>query len=158
MDALHTGNVIAEHRKQQNLTQKELAELLGVTDKAVSKWERGLNFPDISLLEKVASALQISVVELLGIERDSHEEIVSDMTALARKEQEKIVREIRIRAWINVILGIVVLTGSTYASKVLADHGLYGLPQISTMGMYGFIGTIIGNGLWAIQQAKQLMK
>lgn len=47
MDAAYTGERIAELRKKQGLTQKELASKVHVTDKAVSKWERGLNFPDI---------------------------------------------------------------------------------------------------------------
>ncbi len=66
MDAGYTGKKISECRKKIGLTQKELAGMLHVTDKAVSKWERGLNFPDISILEDLAEALQISVVELLG--------------------------------------------------------------------------------------------
>lgn len=48
MDASYTGNKIFELRKKSRLTQKELAEMLHVTDKAVSKWERGMNFPDLS--------------------------------------------------------------------------------------------------------------
>ena len=51
MDALYTGKVIAECRKGLGLTQKELADKLGVTDKAVSRWENGMNFPDIALMD-----------------------------------------------------------------------------------------------------------
>jgi transcriptional regulator with XRE-family HTH domain len=53
-------------RKEKKLTQKELAEQLGVTDKAVSKWERGLNCPDISLLSKLAQVLGVTISELLN--------------------------------------------------------------------------------------------
>ena len=50
MDAKKTGCFIAEKRKEKNLSQKELAEYLHITDKAVSKWERGISFPDITIL------------------------------------------------------------------------------------------------------------
>lgn len=60
---------ISELRKEKKLTQKELAEQLGVTDKAVSKWERGLSCPDISLLSKLSRLLGITTSELLNGEK-----------------------------------------------------------------------------------------
>ena len=59
------GEFIAVKRKEKSLTQAELAKKLGVTDKAVSKWERGLGCPDISILEILAKELDVSVLELL---------------------------------------------------------------------------------------------
>lgn len=56
-------------RKEQNMTQKELAAALHVSDRAVSKWERGAGFPDISLLEPLADALGLGVLDLLRGER-----------------------------------------------------------------------------------------
>ena len=93
MDALYTGNMIAARRKELGFTQKELAERLHVTDKAVSKWERGINFPDIALLDKIAAELQFSVIDLLGIENESQELIVASMTDLAKSEKELIERQ-----------------------------------------------------------------
>lgn len=55
-----TGRFICTMRKEKNLTQKELAQSLDVTDKAISKWERGLSCPDISLLIPLAKALDVS--------------------------------------------------------------------------------------------------
>lgn len=60
---------ISELRKEKKLTQKELAEQLGVTDKAVSKWERGLSCPDISLLSKLSHELGVTTSELLNGEK-----------------------------------------------------------------------------------------
>lgn len=60
---------ISELRKEKKLTQKELAEQLGVTDKAVSKWERGLGCPDISLLSKLSQILGVTTSELLNGEK-----------------------------------------------------------------------------------------
>lgn len=65
MDAGKTGRFISERRKAINLTQKELANKLNITDKAVSKWERGLSFPDISILIPLAEILNISLYDLL---------------------------------------------------------------------------------------------
>lgn len=56
MDAIKTGVFIAAVRREQNMTQAELAARLHVTDKAVSKWERGAGLPDISLIEPLAAA------------------------------------------------------------------------------------------------------
>ncbi len=60
---------ISELRKEKKLTQKGLAEQLGVTDKAVSKWERGLSCPDISLLSKLSKILGVTTSELLNGEK-----------------------------------------------------------------------------------------
>lgn len=65
MDAQKTGNLINIKRKNMNMTQGELAKKLHVTDKAVSKWERGLSFPDISLLIPLSEILNISLYDLL---------------------------------------------------------------------------------------------
>ena len=59
------GKFIQEKRKEKGYTQKELAQKLGVTDKAVSKWERGLGCPDVSILEILSNELDISILELL---------------------------------------------------------------------------------------------
>ena len=66
MDRYVTGAVIRELREKKKLTQEELAEKIYVSGKAVSKWETGQGFPDISLLEPLAEALGISVIELLS--------------------------------------------------------------------------------------------
>ena len=60
---------ISELRKEKKLTQKDLAEQLGITDKAVSKWERGLSCPDISLLSKLSQVLGVTTSELLNGEK-----------------------------------------------------------------------------------------
>ena len=64
MDPTKTGALIRALRKERNMAQKDLAERLHITDRAVSKWERGLCAPDISLLEPLAEALGVSILEL----------------------------------------------------------------------------------------------
>ena len=66
MDRYLTGATIKALREKQGLTQAQLAERLAVSDKAVSKWETGAGYPDITLLEPIAEALRVSVAELLA--------------------------------------------------------------------------------------------
>ena len=68
------GNMVAVLRKERGMTQLELAEKMGVTDKAVSKWERDLSFPDVSSISKLAEILGVSVDELMQVKTDSKEE------------------------------------------------------------------------------------
>ena len=68
------GTMIAELRKQHGMTQLELAEKMGVTDKAVSKWERDLSCPDINSLPTLAEILGVSVEELMQIKKEAAEE------------------------------------------------------------------------------------
>ena len=70
------GMMIAQLRKQKGMTQLELAEKMGVTDKAVSKWERDLSCPDINSLPTLAETLGVSVEELMQIKKKAVSEIV----------------------------------------------------------------------------------
>lgn len=79
MNAYITGATIKTIREGKGLTQAELADVLGVTPKAVSKWETGKGFPDISLLEALANALDTSVIELLNGEQIVNKNRASNM-------------------------------------------------------------------------------
>lgn len=70
MDNRTTGAFIRQRRRDRQMTQKQLADRLHVTDRAVSKWERGLSAPDISMLEPLARALDVTIVELLTGEQN----------------------------------------------------------------------------------------
>ena len=92
MDANKTGAFIAELRKERGLTQKQLAEQLLVSDKAVSRWEQGHGMPGIDNLEALAAALDVSVAELLRGERieepvppEQADELAEDSFTLARQ-------------------------------------------------------------------------
>lgn len=67
------GNMIATLRKENGMTQLELANKMGVTDKAVSKWERDLSFPDVGSLPKLAELFHISIDELMQVKADAAE-------------------------------------------------------------------------------------
>lgn len=78
MDYSKVGDLIASLRKERGLTQKELADKLDITDRAVSKWERGLGCPDVSLLDDLSNILGVSISEILKGRRLEKEEIASN--------------------------------------------------------------------------------
>jgi len=71
------SSFIAELRKEQGLTQKELADRVGVSDKAVSRWENGKNYPDIEIMQSLGEIFKVSVSELLQGERLETEAVIS---------------------------------------------------------------------------------
>ena len=84
MDAERFGAFLQQRRKELGLKQADLAERIHVTDKAISRWERGVGFPDIKLLEPLAQALELTLTELLQcrvIEKSLPEEQVREMEA-----------------------------------------------------------------------------
>lgn len=82
MDAKTMGKFIAEMRKEKGMTQASLAQVLHVTSQAVSKWERGIGFPDISTLQPLSVALGISLDELMNVTKRTPEEENSSVTAI----------------------------------------------------------------------------
>lgn len=97
MNQIKTGRFIAECRKKQNLTQASLAEMLGVTDRAVSKWETGKSMPDSSIMLSLCEVLDISVNELLvggRIDMDNYNKIAEDNLLKMKKHQEEANRKL----------------------------------------------------------------
>lgn len=86
MDAKELGTFIAEIRKEKEMTQAELAEKLHVTKSAVSKWERGAGLPDVNTIEPLATALEVSIVEIVKSRKMTSEEILQADAAEAMKE------------------------------------------------------------------------
>ena len=149
MDALETGKRIQNLRKQQGWTQKDLAGRLCVTDKSVSKWERGLNFPDMALLEPLAKTLDTTVVELLGIENAPEQEKLEAVTAVAVEETTRMRKETKDRALVILFTGIIWLVSQFLLGEIFHRHGIYDtMSRVLTFGMSGFAGNQIGNALW----------
>ena len=110
------GSFVAQLRKEKGLMQKELAEKLYVSDKAVSKWERGLSIPDVAILVPLAEILGVTVTELLECRRlpkdepmDSQqtEELVKKVIGLSEEEQWKY-RPDRLKRGLQLLLCVVV--------------------------------------------------
>ena len=93
MDQIKIGKFISEMRKEQNMTQKQLAELLNISDKTVSKWECGKGMPDNSILLELCEALHINVNELLSGEKVSsdnyHRKAEENMLQLIDKSEKE---------------------------------------------------------------------
>ena len=133
MNQIKIGKFIAECRKKANLTQMQLAEKLGITDKAVSKWERGVAMPDTSIMLALCDILSISVNELLSGERinmenDSKktEQLLLDMA----KELEKKNKTIWSSMWAIMIISITVLIAGIFIAAFLIPEGVWQLVTI----------------------------
>lgn len=119
MDQIKTGKFIAEMRRAKNLTQRELADLLYISDKTVSKWETGKGLPEVALMLPLCNTLEITVNELLSGERltDSEYQKYAEeniMNLMQEKEQSK--RNIAlgaITAFVSIVstVTIIVLAG-----------------------------------------------
>ena len=120
MDNEKFGSFIKELRKKSNLTQKELGEKLNVTDKAVSKWERGLSFPDITIINDLAKVFNITATEILNSKLDNNdkpkeenkEEIkkrVNEAINKYKKIEEKRMKRRRKAKLITTIISLILL-------------------------------------------------
>lgn len=157
MDAIDVGQKIVSLRKQKGMTQKQLAEMLFITDKAVSKWERGVNFPDISIMKPLADVLEISVSELLGLEQSTSEEVINKVAEISIEEKKNIKRGLKIRAWINIIIGIFLWITQVVASWIFHNMGLDGgVPGMLTVGMMGWTGIIMGNAIYTLGHLRKM--
>ena len=127
MDKIKTGEIIREARKAKNYTQSELGDMIGVTNKAVSRWEKGESFPDVGILENLAQVLDLKIQDIVvGEIRQTEETSIDTEQALA-----ELLRQSRIQLWERrkkiiwliiaavlyicaVMMGIIGLSGSTF--------------------------------------------
>ena len=133
MDQLKIGKFIAECRKTENLTQMQLAEKLGITDKAISKWERGIAMPDSSIMLELCDILGISVKELLSGEKISmensnqkNEQLLLDMA----KELERKNKTIWSSMWAIMIVSMTALIAGVFIAAFLIPEGVWQLVTI----------------------------
>ena len=133
MDQIKIGRFIAERRKQTSLTQMQLAEKLGITDKAVSKWERGVAMPDTSIMLELSDILGISVNELLCGEKidmennnQKNEQLFLDMA----KELEKKNKTVWTSMWIIMGVSVMGLLGGLAVAAFLIPEGIWQLLTI----------------------------
>ncbi|MGL5313584.1 MAG: helix-turn-helix domain-containing protein [Peptostreptococcaceae bacterium] len=82
MDCKKIGNLIYQLRKDKNMTQKQIANELNISDKTISKWERGQGCPDISLLKELSLVLEVSIEQLLAGEINSNESVGGNMNKI----------------------------------------------------------------------------
>lgn len=136
MNQVKIGKFIAESRKNQNLTQLQLAEKLGITDKAVSKWERGIAMPDTAIMLDLCEILKISVNELLNGEKISvevsnqkNEQLLLGLTnELLQKN-----KTIWSCMWVIMCISITALIAGVLISAFLIPKGVWQLVAILTI-------------------------
>ena len=133
MDQIKIGKFIANCRKQKNLTQMQLSEKIGVTDKAISKWERGIAMPDSSIMLELCDILGISVNELLSGEKicmennsQKNEQLLRDMA----KEIERKNKTIWTSMWAIMIVSMTALFAGIFIAAFLIPEGVWQLVTI----------------------------
>ena len=133
MNQIKIGKFIAECRKNVNLTQLQLAEKLGITDKAISKWERGVSMPDTSIMLELCDILAISVNELLSGEKldmennnQKNEQLLIEMA----KEFEKKNKTIWSSMWAIMTVSIIALISGLFIAAFLIPEGVWQLVTI----------------------------
>ena len=111
------GKLIALKRKEKGLTQEQLAEKLGVTNKAVSKWENGKSMPDLAIIQELCKILGVSLTTLLNGEENREEELILKLLGIVEKSKQLYL----------VIIGLVICN---------IPHALEAIPFIEEM-MHG---------------------
>ena len=155
MDAQKFGAFVAERRKEKNMTQASLAAKLQVTDKAVSRWERGLGFPDINTLEPLADALELSVLELMKSERMNEAPVSHDIadTAIRNTLDVAVTKRREERKRIFSILGISIVLVLLLLTIDNAEWDISMITFLMFVVILPLFGTIsgiilIGYGVW----------
>ena len=114
-----TGKFIAKCRKDKNMTQEQLAEKMGVSINAVSKWERGLSFPDVSLYKSLCKELNINIEELINGEKDNSDEAKEKAIISTVKETNKIKKNSKKLLIILSMIFVIIICGLFYYNKKL---------------------------------------
>lgn len=166
MDQKKIGNLLKELRNEKSFTQEQLAEMLNVSSRTVSRWETGRNMPDISLLVEIAELYDISIPEIINGERKSEKmneevkEVAETMADYAGAEKETIVKDIRSLSLVGVgalaVFIIADITGLHLKNEILAH--LYGYSE-SLIYVYVLMFPFYTTGLMSkVQRRKQDLK
>lgn len=122
MNQVKIGKFIAERRKLVNLTQAQLADMLNITDRAVSKWETGKSLPDASIMLKLCGILKITVNDLLSGEvvnmKDNNKEMENRLIELVKQKQEADKRLLSLEIFVGVMVSAILFTLVFLASFV----------------------------------------
>lgn len=128
MDQGKIGKFIAACRKKQNLTQMQLAEILGITDRAVSKWETGKTMPDASIMLQLCDTLKITVNDLLCGEvvtmENYDKEMEKKLLDMVKQKQQADKRLLRAEVFVGITATVVLLALVFLAAFVQMANGL----------------------------------
>lgn len=151
VDQVKIGNFLKKLRKEKGITQEQLAEILNVSGRTVSRWETGNNMPDISILVDIADYYDISIPEIISGERKSEimnkeeeRKIAKTMSDYATTEKEKIFKEMKLQSVMGVcalvLYWILHETGAYMYNDVLGKLAVYceTLVSVSVIMMAAF--------------------
>ena len=132
MDKQKTGELIKNARIKKGYTQVELGDLLGVTNKAISRWEKGESFPDISVIEELSRVLDIRIQDIvIGEVTESDNETAVTEVVRAAKLQDKVKkRELITRIVSGIVVGYMLVCG-WYSFRGQADNSILGYLAVS---------------------------
>ncbi len=129
MDQIKIGKFIQNKRKEKNITQQELAEILNITDRAISKWENGKCMPDVGIMQELCEILNITINDLFSGEvvnmKDTEKKLEENLLEMTKLKEEKDRQLLSLEIFIGVIssvilLGSVLLVGWLELSKLPA--------------------------------------
>jgi transcriptional regulator with XRE-family HTH domain len=150
LDIIKTGNLIKELRTEKGFTQKELAENLNVSTAAVSKWENGKGFPDISILEKLSSELGISITELVKGEKTEEttesDSVAKEIIEISKKEIKfEKARQIFVASALSLTAAAVIafIIIDSYSGFIRNMEYSFPVPSIIGLAMFLFGGNAI---------------
>ena len=142
MDQIKIGKFIAEERKAKKYTQRELADKLSISDKTISKWERGNGFPEVSLLLPLCNELEITVNELLSGERlqamDYKKKAEKNMVNLVKEAQES-----KKKIIMSAMVGVLVIVAAVPLFVVAGMFEMQVWTRVLLMGI-GFVIMVMG--------------
>lgn len=142
MNQIKIGKFIAEERKVKKYTQRELADKLSISDKTISKWERGNGFPEVSLLLPLCNELEITVNELLSGERlqamDYKKKAEENMVNLVKEAQES-----KKKIIMSAMVGVLVIVAAVPLFVVAGMFEMQVWTRVLLMGI-GFVIMVIG--------------
>lgn len=152
MNQIAIGRFIAEIRKQQNMTQRQLADALSISDKTVSKWECGKGLPEISLMMPLCEALQITVNDLLTGERvseDDYQKKAEENMMNLMKENEENKKQMAL----SVICGVITIVAVCALVVIAAYIQMPTIARIAVI-LFAVATAAAGIGAAAVLEAK----
>ncbi len=146
MDQAKIGKFIADKRREKNLTQSKLAEMLNVTDRAVSKWENGKSLPDSSIMIELCNILKISVNDLLSGEivsaKNYNEDLESKLIEMVKQKEVADRHLLKLELVIGILSVLVLLIPSIIAAYI--PEGAIEVWQRVLIVFSGLIPCVIG--------------
>ena len=153
MDQIKIGKFIAEERKAKKYTQRELADKLSISDKTISKWERGNGFPEVSLLLPLCNELEITVNELLSGERlqemDYKKKAEENMVNLVKEAQES-----KKKIIMSAMVSVLVIVAAVPLFVVAGMFEMQVWTRVLLMGI-GFVVMVMGIAISCVLDREQ---